>query len=71
MRRRAHAHEVEDVAVIPYFTRADDAAIIGVPGAGMEQTEIMTHLMGAGFEVPLRVVQPRSASSYEGDAGRP
>ena len=41
MRRRTHAHRVEDVAVILHLACADDAAIIRVPSARMRRAEIM------------------------------
>ena len=35
----------------------------------MRQAEIVAHLMSAGFEVPLAVVQPRSARAHKGHTG--
>ena len=71
MRRRAHPHDVEDVSISPLVAGAYHAAIIRVPCAGMRQAEIVPQLMGAGFEVPLAVVQPRSAPTHKGHTGGP
>ena len=60
----AHAHQIEIVAIVPDLSRAGHAAIIRVPGSCVRQTKVVPDLVGAGFEVPLRVVQPGTACAH-------